>query len=267
MAGTRIADLFSVAGKHILVTGAASGIGLAISEALCDGGADLVMADVDAAALERHAQRLSATGGKLRTWVIDIAARDELAAGFDRLAAEDGPFDVVFANAGISSGPSFALSDRGKLENLTAQAWDHAMRINLDGAIETMRAAARNMNPAGGRIVVTASISGLKASPVSGYAYVAAKGALINIVRHAAVELGPRNICVNAIAPGFIVTNLAGGALQADAALAADLTAKVPLGRLGRADELVGPALFLATAASSYVTGTIVTVDGGVVAA
>jgi NAD(P)-dependent dehydrogenase (short-subunit alcohol dehydrogenase family) len=266
MAGTRIADLFSVAGKHVLVTGAASGIGLAISEALSEGGVSLVMADVDAATLEHHAKRLTSAGGKLRTWAIDIAARDELAAGFDRLAAEDGPFDVVFANAGISSGPSFSLSERGRLENLSADAWDRAMSINLTGAVETMRAAARNMNPAGGRIIVTASISGLKASPVSGYAYVAAKGALINIVRHAAVELGPRNICVNAIAPGFIITNLAGGALQADATLAAELAAKVPLARLGRAEELVGPAIFLATAASSYVTGTIVTVDGGVVA-
>ena len=107
----------------------------------------------------------------------------------------------------------------------------------------------------------------MRASPVSGYAYVAAKAALINLVRQAAVELGPRNVRVNAIAPGYIATNLAGGRLKRDPELARELQERVPLGRIGQPEDLKGVALFLASPASSYVTGAVIPVDGGVTAA
>jgi NAD(P)-dependent dehydrogenase (short-subunit alcohol dehydrogenase family) len=106
----------------------------------------------------------------------------------------------------------------------------------------------------------------MRASPVSGYGYVAAKAALINVVRHAALELAPHNVLVNAIAPGFIATNFAGGRLKKDPALSAEISRQIPLGRLGQAEELKGIALFLASPASSYITGTLIPVDGGVTA-
>lgn len=144
--------------------------------------------------------------------------------------------------------------------------WHDSIAINLTGAFETMRAAAVPMQARrAGSIIVTASVSGMKASPVSGYPYVAAKAALINLVRHAAVELGPDNVRVNAIAPGFIVTNIAGGAMR-DPAQANALGAQVAMGRVGQAAEVAGVVLFLASAASSYVTGVLIPVDGGLTA-
>ena len=209
-----------------------------------------------------RARHLDAHAGR-----VDIADREGLHAAVDAVAERAGRLDVVFANAGVSAGPSHVAAPQGRLADVSPEAWDRSLAINLDGAFETMRAAARHMIPRGeGSIVVTASISGMKASPVSGYAYVAAKAALIGLVRHACTELGPHGVRINAIAPGFIVTNLAGGILGRDEALAARLSELVPLRRVGTADELKGVALFLASRASSYVTGTVIPVDGGVTA-
>ncbi|MFT8246044.1 SDR family NAD(P)-dependent oxidoreductase [Roseomonas sp. BN140053] len=259
-------SLFDVSGRVTLVTGAASGIGLAMAEVMATGGATVVMADIDAAGLEREAQRLRAAGGRVQARVLDIARGPDVHAAVEAIVAEHGRLDVAFANAGVSAGPSFAQPE-GRLDAVSPEHWARMLEINLTGAFETLRAAAKPMRQQrDGRIVVTASISGMKASPVSGYAYVAAKAALINLVRQAAAELGPDGVLVNAIAPGFIVTNLASGRLRNDPAAAAALAESVPLRRVGTPGELKGLALFLASPASSYVTGAIIPVDGGVTA-
>ncbi len=261
------AGLFDVDGRSVLVTGAASGIGRAIADAMAQAGARVTLADIDGEGAEGAAAALRGRGLSAEAVRLDVADRQGLHEAVDAVAARQGGLDAVFANAGISAGPSHVLSPRGRLDAVDPAAWDHAMQVNLGGAFETVRAAARHMIPKGaGSIVVTASISGMTASPVSGYAYVAAKAALINLVRHACTELGPHGVRINAVAPGFIVTNLAGGALGRDEALAAQLSERVPLRRVGRAEELQGVALFLASDASSYVTGTVIPVDGGVTA-
>ena len=259
-------DLFGLPGQVAFVTGAASGLGLAATEAMAGAGAHVAMADVDAAGLEREAARLRAAGLAVTTHLLDVGDTARVHAVVAEVAAAHGRLDVCFANAGVSSGPSFMIAPAGKMANMSPETWDANLRVNLTGAFETMRAAAGPMQrQRSGSIIVTASISGMKASPVSGYPYVAAKAALINLVRHAAVELGPDNVRVNAIAPGVLVTGIAGGAMR-DPARAAEMGATIPLRRVGQPMEVGGVVLFLASPAASYVTGTLLPIDGGMTA-
>jgi len=114
-----------------------------------------------------------------------------------------------------------------------------------------------------GRIIVTSSIAGLGAERMVGYGYAATKAAIINLVRQAALELAPYNVLINAIAPGPFLTNIAGGRLHRDAEVVRQFEAMVPLGRLGRTEQLKGLALLLASPASSFITGTVIPIDGG----
>jgi len=259
--------LFDVSGQVVLVTGAASGLGWAIAEVMAAHEAAVTLVDIDGAGLEHAVRQLAAQGYRAESAVVDISDRDALQATIDRCAHARGRLDVVFANAGVTAGPSYLIAPEGEIDRTDLERWDRSLEINLHGTFDTMRAAAAPMKrQKSGRIVVTASISGMRASPVSGYGYVAAKAALINLVRHAAVELGPHNICVNAIAPGFFVTKLAGGRLKHDAEMARQLAARVPLRRLGLPEDIKGLALFLAAPASGYITGAVIPIDGGVTA-
>jgi NAD(P)-dependent dehydrogenase (short-subunit alcohol dehydrogenase family) len=257
-------DLFDLSGRAAFVTGGASGIGLAIVEAMLEHGAAVTAADRDEAALAALAERLGAEpGSRLRTATVDVTDRAGLDAAVDAAVSAYGRLDAMFVNAGVTAGPSFS-SPEGRLTAITQERWDASMAVNLGGAFATMQAAARHMiRQGGGRIVVTTSVSGLRTSRVSGYAYGAAKAGLVNLVRQAALELGPHGINVNGIAPGFILTNIAGGRLKRDQALAAEMVRLVPLGRLGQPADLKGLAVFLAAPASAYVTGTVVPIDGG----
>jgi len=256
-------DLFDLSGRAAFVTGGASGIGLAIVEAMLEHGAAVTVADRDPEGLAAVSERLGEAGPRLRTAQVDVTDRAGLDAAVDAAVAAHGRLDAMFVNAGVTAGPSFSAPE-GRLTAITQERWDASMAVNLGGAFATMQAAARHMiRQGGGRIVVTTSVSGLRTSRVSGYAYGAAKAGLVNLVRQAALELGPHGINVNGIAPGFILTNIAGGRLKRDQALAAELVRLVPLGRLGQPQDLKGLAVFLAAAASAYVTGTVIPIDGG----
>ncbi len=131
----------------------------------------------------------------------------------------------------------------------------------------TIRFAATHMKrQRGGSIVATASIAGLRSEPLVGYGYAAAKAAVVNIVRHAAVDLAPYNVRVNAIAPGPFLTNIAGGRLHREPEVAKKFAAPVPLGRMAQPDEIKGLALLLASPAGSFITGTVIPIDGGTTA-
>lgn len=257
-----LASLFDLAGRSVLVTGAASGLGLAFAETMLEAGARTLMTDMDAQALDAQVQRLKSRYPLAEGATLDVADAAAVDALVDGMAARHGAIDCVFANAGVSAGRGFVV-EAGQLENIDLAHWDKVLRINLDGVLHTVRAAARHMKPRReGRIVVTTSIAGLRSESLSGYAYVASKAAANNLVRQAAMELAPHNVLVNAIAPGPFATNINGGRLRLPES-AERMRTHIPLGRVAQIDEIKGLALLLASPASSYMTGAIIPVDGG----
>ena len=256
-------SMFDLHGQLALVTGAACGLGLAIAEVLLEAGAAVVLADHDAQALSREAARLREAGfSAVHERLVDVSRESEVDALFEEVAGTLDSPAIVFANAGVSAGRGF-LVEAGQLQNVQMEHWQRVLDVNLGGVLLTMRAAARAMKPLGrGRIIVTASIAGLRAEAMSGYAYVASKAAVINLVRQAAAELAPHGVLVNAIAPGPFATELNGGRLKLPES-AERMRTYIPLGRIAAADEIKGIALLLASGASSYITGAVIPVDGG----
>jgi NAD(P)-dependent dehydrogenase (short-subunit alcohol dehydrogenase family) len=231
-----LSDRFDVRGLRTVVTGAASGLGLAVAEAMAEGGAQVTLVDVDAAGLDAAAEGLP----DARTAVVDVAD----SGAVSRLFAELDGVDVVFANAGVSR-EAGVLDEQG----------------GLGGVLFTMREAARHMKAQGsGRIVVTASTAGIGTDPFVGYSYSATKAAVIMLVRQAAFELARHGVHVNAIAPGPFRTNIGGGAPPIPDEAWESIVA---LGRMAEPEELKGVALLLASSASSFITGAVIPVDGG----
>ncbi len=260
------ARLFDVRGSRVLVTGAATGIGFAMAEALADCGASVTLADVDADALAESTARLADRGLDVRSFVADVADATQVQAMVDDAVGAYGGLDVVFANAGIAAVPGFAVEGGQQLDTLDQADWDRVTAVNLNGVLFTLRAAAGVMKrQRSGRIVVTSSIAGLRPEPVVCYGYAASKAAVVNIVRQAALELAPYGVVVNAICPGpFKGTRIGGGAtLDPDPETEAMWAAMVPLGRMAVVEEMKGLILLLASPASSFITGTAMVIDGG----
>jgi NAD(P)-dependent dehydrogenase (short-subunit alcohol dehydrogenase family) len=268
----KITELFKVEGYGVVVTGGASGLGLGFAEALGSNGARVTILDVDAARIASATERLRRAGQDVRGAVVDVRDHSELDRAIDDAASVYGRLDVVFANAGIDSGPGFLEgwvgSDRprnpqGALECYTDERWNKVIEVNLNGVFATLRAAARNMRPhKRGRIIVTTSLAALKSEPVIGAAYMAAKAGAAHLMRNIALELAADNITVNAIAPGFFVTNIGGGHAH-DPKLQSAVSKSVPMHRVGLPSDIAGLALFLASPASGYVTGQQIVIDGG----
>lgn len=249
-------------GKHIAVTGAASGLGLAMSRGFIECGARVTLIDCDHAGVVAAADAL----GPSADWgIADIADPEAIEHSVASCAADHDGLDAMFANAGIAGGPAIESLD-GRLNGLDWPTFDHALAVNLRGAIATIKAAAMVMGPVGhGSIVVTVSTAGLRADSMVGYGYAASKGALANVVRQAAVDLAPDGIRVNGIAPGPFFTNIGGGgAIPSEIEEAWADT--VLLRRMAHGSEIQGLAALLASDASSFMTGTIYPVDGGALA-
>ncbi|MEO7402793.1 MAG: SDR family oxidoreductase, partial [Burkholderiales bacterium] len=219
----------------------------------------------DAKLLAGVAEKIRATGAEIETRTVDVRDSDALRATIDDFATRHNRLDVLFANAGISAGPGY-LEEVGQLANVQLSTWHNVIDINLTSVFVSMQAASRHMKARRtGRIIVTASIAGLRSEMICGYAYVATKAAVANLVRHAAVELAPFNVMVNAIAPGTFLTNIAGGKSH-DPAVRERLATMSPAGRVAETAELKGLALLLASPASSYLTGAVIPIDGGATA-
>ena len=267
----KVDALFDVRDRAIVVTGAASGIGLACAEVLAANGARVTLLDRDAAALDAVVAALLRDGGKVRGGVIDATDRAAIDAAIGEAAHAHGGPDVVFANAGIGGGPGFLTLDgqrraEGAFENIDDARWNAMVAGNLSSVFWTMQAAVRRMKPAGGgRIVVTTSIAALKTESVVGTPYMPIKAGAAHLVKQAALELARYNILVNAIAPGPFATNISGRKMH-DPAVQAYQRRVVPLKRIAEPREIQGLALFLASDASSYVTGQNIVVDGGLTA-
>ena len=239
--------------RHALVTGAASGIGLATARRFLAEGARVALLDRDTAALARAAAELGAPGIP-----VDVADPDSVAAAVKAAAAALGAVDAVVNAAGISRVASPAET--------TPALWREVMAVNLDGPFHVCRAALPHLRQAGGGSIVNlASAAGLVPRPNYG-AYGASKGGLLMLTRCLALDLAPEGIRVNAVCPGAILTPMveATMAAQPDPASAERaFLARYALGRFGTAEEVAGAVLYLTSAEATYVTGSALGVDGG----
>jgi NAD(P)-dependent dehydrogenase (short-subunit alcohol dehydrogenase family) len=268
----KISELFSVQDYGVIVTGGASGLGLGLAEAMAENGAGVTLLDVDAVRVKSETQRLQGLGYRVRGEVVDVSDHAALDAAFDAALAAHGRLDVVFANAGIDSGPGFVSSwvgserprnPEGSLERFSDERWNRVIDVNLNGVFATLRAGARLMRPQrSGRMIVTTSVASYLSEPAIGSAYMAAKAGAAHLMRSVALELAADQITVNAIAPGFFVTNIGGG--HAKQPHVQERVGKViPMHRVGFPEDIKGLALFLASPASSYLTGQQISIDGG----
>ena len=245
--------LFSLAGRVAVVTGAASGLGRAVATGFADAGAFVVAADLPGTELPDVAAELGPD--RARPVELDVTRRDEV-DGMVELALEaGGRVDVLVNSAGIGA--------RGAAADYDPELWERVLAVNLTGTFNCCRAVGRRMLAAGaGSIINLASIGGLV-----GYAgsigYQASKGGVVQITRTLAVEWASSGVRVNAIAPCTFETPVVARQRTAEPDLYPGMLARIPAGRFGQPGEIIGPALFLASDASSMVTGHILTVDGG----
>jgi NAD(P)-dependent dehydrogenase (short-subunit alcohol dehydrogenase family) len=269
---TNIPAPSGVAGYGVIVTGGASGLGLAYGEALAEHGARVTLIDVDGDAVRAQAARLRDDGLDVRGAAADVTDRAALDRAIDDAAAVYGRLDVAFANAGIDPGPGFLSfpggsepprSADGALERYSDERWNRVIEINLNGIFATARAAARHMRPRqSGRIIITTSVAATVVQPVIGSAYLAAKAGARHFMHSIALELAAYGITANAIAPGVFATSIGGGRTL-DPGVQAELAKAIPMHRVGQPDDIKALALFLASPASAYITGQEIIIDGG----
>jgi NAD(P)-dependent dehydrogenase (short-subunit alcohol dehydrogenase family) len=242
-----------VKGKNVIVTGGASGIGLASVVRCLEEGAHVVISDLpDSAGAERAAELDGTHGGRCVFTPCDVTDTAQVDRLFTTTVEELGSVDAVFANAGIGGiGPSDQVSDEDFLR---------VVDVNLTGVFRVARAALRVMYAQGsGSIVNCASILGMVGQSQTA-AYSAAKGGVVNLTRALGIEAAPKGVRVNAIGPGYIDTPLLA---SLDDEMLQGLISMHPIGRLGRAEEVANAFLFLASDEASFVTGTTLMVDGG----
>ena len=268
-------DQFDLSGRSGLVTGAASGIGLAYAEMLAEAGAKVTLTDIDAAGAEREAKRLAAEGYEARWDVCDVADLAQVAQAIDNHVAAFGGLDVCFANAGLDVGNGFwtpegTRNPDGQIDVYDPERWYKSIGINLTGVFHTVREAARAMkaNEAngqrrGGAIVITSSNAAEVNEAIVGVPYMAAKAGVKHFMRHSAYELAAYGIRVNAIAPGPFVTNIGDGWVKKNPAAKKAWDELVPVGRMAETYQIKPLALLLASDAGSYMTGAHVMIDGG----
>jgi 3-oxoacyl-[acyl-carrier protein] reductase len=241
-------------GKRALVTGGSRGVGRATALLLARAGADVGIGyrsrDAEAEAVVDELRELNV---RAFAQAADLADADGATLLFDRCRDELGGVDLFIGNAGIWPPDDVPIAE------MSDEQWTRTQRANLDSIFYCVRLAARHL-PEGGRIVLVSSTAGQRGE--AGHAdYAASKGAMISLTKSVAVELGGRGVTVNCVAPGWIDTEMVGGALAA--AGRARIEAAIPVGRVASADDVAGPILFLCSPLARHITGEILNVNGG----
>ncbi len=243
------------AGQTAIVTGAGRGMGRAVALGLAAEGANVVVAEVDQPAAKGVIDQIQKMGGRSLPVDVDISGVAEVRRLFKATLAEFGDVDILINNAGIGIAKP--------LVDYTEADWDRQLGVNLKGMFFATQEAARVMIPKRrGKIVNFASTAAFVSSSTPETAYDISKGGVRQLTISVAAELAPYNINVNAVAPGTILTDLTLRVLDTEEKMAR-ASAKIPLGRLGTPEDVVGPVLFLCSEAASYVTGHVLVVDGG----
>lgn len=245
----------SCAGKVVMVLGGARGIGRACCLDLARAGATVVVTGRSAENAHAVVRDVRAGGGEATAAVHDVSDVDATARTIDQAYAVHGRLDGLVANAGMN--PYFV-----RPEKVTTEEWDTSMGVNLRGVFFAVQAAARHMLATGGGSVVTMSSVTAQRGTLRGLPYVAAKGGVDAMTRTLAVEWADRGMRVNAVAPGYVETDLTEG-LRHHESLREMLLRKVPAGRFGTAEEIAALVTFLVSDASAYITGQVLTADGG----
>jgi len=250
--------LFDLTGKTALVTGSSRGLGKVLARGLGRAGARIVLNSRHADALEKVKEELGAEGIAAHVRPFDVTDEAQVEEAVAGIEAQVAPIDILVNNAGINL--------RGKLEEFPAEHWRRLMDINLNGVFHVTRAVGRAMVKRGrGKIINICSLMSEGGRPTTA-PYAASKGALKMLTKALAVEWGPHNIQVNGIGPGYFLTEMTRHMAE-DPEWDGWVKASSPAGRWGEPEELVGPAVFLASEASSFVNGQIIYVDGGWLAA
>jgi len=250
MSGLRV----DLTGKVALVTGASSGLGAHFARCLAASGATVALAARRSDRIATLVDAIGATGGHASGWTMDVTDATSVAGAVDGILRDHGGIDILVNNAGIAATQRFLDVD--------TQSWQDVLDTNLSGLMRVGQAAARSMaaRGQGGAIVNIASILGLRAAPQVA-AYAAAKAAAISLTQTMALELARHAIRVNAIAPGYIETELNRDFLQSPAGAA--IARRVPLRRFGQCEDLDGALLLLVSDAGRFITGVTLPVDGG----
>lgn len=251
-------QLFSLGGKKALVTGASRGIGQVIAVALAQAGADVALTARGADGLAATAKQVRDAGREAVEIAADLTSQPTAVAVVDESIQKLGQLDIVVNNAG---GSNFAVP----FLDMRVSGWDKIMRLNLDATMWICQAAGAHMTARGtGSVINIASVAGLAAAPFLA-PYGAAKAAVVSLTRTLATEWGRSGVRVNALCPGWTATELNRNLWDSPDGGQATI-ATVPMGRWGKVEEMAGPAVFLASEASSFMTGQVLTVDGGLTA-
>jgi 3-oxoacyl-[acyl-carrier protein] reductase len=242
-------------GRVAIVTGGGNGIGAATCRAFADAGARVVVVDRDAAAAQRIAGEITGKGGRATAHPVDVTDRAGFAALAAEIGASAGGIDILVNGAGVTV--------RRMIVDMQTEDWNRVIAVNLTGAFNGIQAVLPHLRArGGGAIVNVASIAGQRISFGGTANYTASKAGLLGLTRHAAYELAPDHIRVNAVCPGATATAF-GGAMPTPESKA-ERALKIPLGRMCEPEDIADPILFLAGDAARMITGVALTVDGGV---
>jgi gluconate 5-dehydrogenase len=249
--------LFDIQGKLVLITGSSRGLGLTFAQGLGKAGASVILNGRDSEKLQTARETLSSQGISAHACSFDITKQSQIAAGIERILRDIGPIDILVNNAGVHK--------RGSLDELAGEIWDEMIAVNLTGAYLVTQEVVKGMiSRKRGKIINICSLMSEIGRATTG-SYMAAKGGLKMLTKAMALDWAEHNIQVNGLAPGYFLTEMT-RPLAEDPAFDSWLKARTPAHRWGDPSELIGPLRFLASDASSFVTGQILFVDGGILA-